>query len=110
MKLSEFKKRVKEEFGSEKWEKIENSYAYNVYTATEEEQIEAVQNNGLMLEYINNPSEKVQLEAVRQKRYTIANIHNPTDKVLQEVIKKTDIKDTFELIYLLKFLENDLKE
>ena len=91
MKLSEFKKRVKEEFGSEKWEKIENSYAYNVYTATEEEQIEAVQNNGLMLEYINNPSEKVQLKAVKDYGYAIQYIDNPSEKVQLEAVRQKKI-------------------
>lgn len=132
MKLSEFKKIIKEEYGSEAWEKIENSYIYTLNTATEEKQLEAIKKRGVNIQYINNPSEKlqlvavkqdgyaiqfihnpsekVQLEAVRQTRYAITDTNSPTDKVIKEVIKKTPINDFYEFLYLLRYIENDLKE
>ena len=154
MKLSEFKEKVIEEYGEEEWKEIENSYVYKIYTAPEEEQIEAVKQDGIyiqyihnpskelqleavkengnalvyinnpseevqieavkengnVIKYINNPSEKVQIEAVKQVGYTIRDINNPTDKVIKEAIKNIEIDYAYNLEYILRFLENDLKE
>ena len=132
MKLSEFKEKVIEGYGEEEWKEIENSYVYKAYSATEEEQIEAVKQdgtiiryinnpskelqleavkaNGNAIEYMNNPSEEVQLEAVKQDGYTITDINNPTDKVIKEAIKNIKIDYAYNLKYILRFLENDLKE
>ena len=110
MKLSEFKEKVIEEYGEEEWKEIENSYVYKIYTAPEEEQIEAVKQDGCAIEYINNPSEEVQLKAVKQVGDTIRDINNPTDKVIKEAIKNIEIDYAYNLEYILRFLENDLKE
>lgn len=88
MKLSEFKEKVIEGYGEEEWKEIENSYVYKAYSATEEEQIEAVKQDG----------------------YTITDINNPTDKVIKEAIKNIKIDYAYNLKYILRFLENDLKE
>lgn len=132
MKLSEFKKNVIEIHGIEAWEEMEESYIYKLYTAPEEEQLQAVKEDGYDIEYMNNPSEEIQLEAVRQNGYsiqcinnpseevqleaikedglTIRYVKNPTEKMLQEAIKGFDMNNTYKLKYMLKFLENDLNE
>jgi hypothetical protein len=110
MKLSEFKEKVIKEYGEEEWKKIENSYVYEAYSATEEEQIEAVKQDGYVIQCINNPSEEMQLIAVKNNGNNITEINNPTDKVIQEAIKKIDINNTYNLKYMLRHIENDLKQ
>lgn len=132
MKLSEYKEMVIEIYSKEAWEEIEESYIYKKYTAPEEEQLqvvkedgydieyinnpsekiklEAVKENGLAIECINNPSEEVQLEAIKEDVRAIRYIKNPTEKVLQESIKGFGMGNTYNLKYMLKFLENDLQE
>ena len=77
---------------------------------TEEMKLEAIKQNEDVIECIDNPSEKIQLIAVKQNGNNIVDINNPTDKVIQEAIKKFDIDDTCNLKYMLRFIENDLKE
>ena len=154
MKLSEYKEKIIAKYGRKVWEKIEESYVYKLYTATEEEQLKEVQKNGLAIKFINNPSEEMKLEALKKDGYAIQYINNPTeemkleaikqnedviecinnpsekiqliavknngnniecinnptDKVIQEAIKEFDIDVTYNLKYMLRFLENDLKE
>lgn len=132
MKLSEFKEKVIEIHGREVWEEVEKSYVYKTYTAPEEEQLKKVQGSGYAIQYIDNPSEEVQLEAVKQNDSAIqcinnpseemqliavknngnniTEIHNPTDKVIQEAIKKIDINNIYNLKYMLRHIENDLKQ
>ena len=132
MKISELKKKIIEKFGEGYWKKFTNSEAYKTYTASKEKQLELIKNNpfaidyinnpsedlqlevikqnGYAIEYINNPTEKVQLEAVREIITSIRYINNPTDKVIQELIEKIDIDNTCNFKYILRFLENDLKE
>ena len=132
MKLSEYKEKIIAKYSREIWEKIEESYAYKTYTAPEEEQLKAVQKRGYVIQYIDNPSEEVQLEAVKQNDgaiqcinnpseemqliavknngNNITEINNPTDKVIQEAIKKIDINNTYNLKYMLRHIENDLKQ
>ena len=44
---------------------------------TLEEQLEAVKENGLSIEYIKNPSLEVQLEAYKQNPASVEYIDNP---------------------------------
>ena len=108
MKISELKEKVINLKGPKVWDYIVSSDAYKIYTASEEEQLKAVQQDEYNIIYINNPTEKVQLEAVREIITSIRYIKNPTDKVIEEVVKK--IKNNEEGIYLfiLKYIENDL--
>lgn len=132
MKLSELKKEVIEKFEEGYWKKFTNSEEYKTYIASKEKQLELIKNkpfaidyidnpsedlqleavkqNAYVIEYITNPTEKVQLEAIRETITSIRYIKNPTDKVIEEVVKK--IKNNEEGIYLfiLKYIENDLKE
>ena len=132
MKLSEFKEKVIEIHGREVWEEVEKSYVYKTYTAPEEEQLKEVQGSGYAIQYINNPTEKMKLEAIKQNEdviecidnpseemqliavknngNNIIEIHNPTDKVIQEAIKKIDINNIYNLKYMLRHIENDLKQ
>lgn len=45
--------------------------------------LEAVKQNGYVIEYINNPSESVQLEAVKQNGCAIECINNPSEEAMQ---------------------------
>ena len=47
----------------------------------EQEQLEAVKQDGYAIEFSKNPSEEVQLEAVKQNGYAIRFIKNPSEKV-----------------------------
>lgn len=128
MKLSEFKEKVIELKGQERWDYIVNSDAYKIYTAPEEEQLKAVENKPYNMEYIKDPSEEVQLEAVKQWGYTIQYINNPSEKVQLQAVRQDGgaiqyIKNPTEEIllkaiercsglnleYILRFIENDLK-
>lgn len=71
-------------------------------------QIEAIKENPYAIQYISNPSEKLQLLAVKRNPLSIIDIKNPTEKVIEEVVKSIDYM--YESMYLLKHLENDLKE
>lgn len=134
MKLSEFKEKVIEIHGREVWEQIEKSYEYEVYKDTEEEQLKEVQENGLAIQFINNPSlkvqfyairkdpyaiqyidnpiEELQLEAIKKNPFVIGYMKNPTEDVLKEAIKQMeyDKAPTWKYIDFFKHLENDLKE
>ena len=132
MKVSEFKEKIIVTRGKEEWERIEYSDELKVYKAPEEKQLKVVKNTGYSIQYINNPTKKMQYYAIRKNPYaiqyidnpseeiqliavkgdplTILKINNPTDKVIQEAIKKFDIDDTYNLKYMLRFIENDLKE
>lgn len=130
MKLSEFKKKVIELRGEEVWEDIKESPEYEVYIASEKEQIKAIKeeegdiqyiNNptkemqleaikyfGFNIEYIKNPSEELQLQAVSKEGNNIKFIENPTDKVITEAIKTIDHKPDFR--FILRHIENDSEE
>lgn len=88
-----------------------NGYAIQyINNPTEEMKLVAVKQKGYAIEYIDNPSEEIQLIAVKQDSTNIVDINNPTDKVIQELIEKIDIDNTCNFKYILRFLENDLKE
>nr|DAM70871.1 MAG TPA: protein of unknown function (DUF4116) [Caudoviricetes sp.] len=130
MKLSEFKKKVIELKGNEVWEDIKESPEYEVYIASEKEQIEEIKraegnilyiNNptkemqleaikyyGSYIEYIKNPSEELQLQAVAKEGENIRFIENPTDEVITETIKTIDHKPDFR--FILRHIENDSEE
>lgn len=77
---------------------------------SEEVQLEAVKQNDSAIQCINNPSEEMQLIAVKNNGNNITEINNPTDKVIQEAIRKIDINNTYNLKYMLRHIENDLKQ
>ena len=52
----------------------------------------------------------MQLEAIKKEGLAIRYVKNPPEKVLQESIKGFGMNNTYELKYMLKFLENDLQE
>ena len=70
--------------------------------------IEAIERNPYAIQYISNPSEKLQLLAVKKNPLSILEIKNPTEKVIQEAAK--GINWSIDSMYLLRHLENDLKE
>ena len=48
-----------------------------------------VYNVGVLIQFIENPSEEVQLAAVNKEPRTIIHIKNPTQRVIQLVRSKT---------------------
>lgn len=105
MKLSEFKKEVIKEFGERGWNKLKETFAYKVYIAPEEEQLEMIKKDPFDIKFINNPSEEIQLEAIKTYWNTIDEIYNPSKKTLMKILKEvgevTDLEDLF------KHIEND---
>ena len=69
---------------------------------SEQEQLEAVRENGYSIKYINNPSEKVQLEAVRSNGLAIEYIDNPSEEVQLEAVSRNGL--------LIKYLNNPSEE
>ena len=110
MKLSEFKNKVIEKFGEGYWKKFTNSEAYKTYIASKEKQLELIKNKPFAIDYITNPSEDLQLEAGREIITSIRDIKNPTDKVIEEVVKKIINNEEGIYLFILKYIENDLKE
>lgn len=130
MKLDEFKLNVMKLKGPKEWDYIANSDAYKIYTASEEEQLKAVQSEPYNIEYIKNPTEKVQLEAVKQSPFVIEYIDNPseelqllavkndataieiidnpTDKVIEEALKNVKYKASYN--HFLRHIENNFEE
>lgn len=130
MKLSEFKNKVIELKGNKMWEQIENSIGYKIYTAPEEEQLDELEEDGTVIQYIKNPtkemkvlavketiqamnyiddpSEEVQLEAIKKDPRILKNIKKPTEKVIRKAIK--GINEYYDFTYILKHLENNLNE
>ena len=54
---------------------------------SEQEQLEAVREDGLLIQYIDNPSEKVQIEAVSRNGLAIQYINNPSEEVQIEAVR-----------------------
>ena len=60
---------------------------YKDFDPEDEQQcLEAVKENGWVIQYINNPSEAVQLEAVKENGYTIVYINNPSEAVIEAAL------------------------
>ena len=55
---------------------------------TEEEQLEAINENPYNIVYIKNPSEEMKLESVKQDGCSIAFIKNPSEKVQLEAVQQ----------------------
>ena len=108
MKLSEFKKKVIELRGKEVWEDIKESPEYEVYIASEKEQIEAIKLEEGDILYINNPTKEMQLKAEKYFGSNIEYIENPTDEVITEAIKTIDHEPDFR--FILRHIENDSEE
>ena len=58
-------------------------------------QLEAVRQNGLSIEFIDNPSEQMQLEAVRQYGNAIKYINNPSLQLQLEAIRQNGFSIRF---------------
>lgn len=112
MKLSEFKEIIIRNYGSEEWERLKNSYEYEVYSCNnEEKQLKIVKRDPYAIKYMNNPTEEVQLEAIKQDDINILNINNPTDKIIEQVMKNMNDDNRFvKGVYLLRYIEKDLEE
>ena len=130
MRLSEFKEYIINKFGEKLWGNYESSYAYLIYLSNEEEQKKELQKDGTLIRFINNPSEEVKIEAIKENPYAIRYIRNPSKKLQLFAVKQNplsiiDIKNPTEKIieesvkgftlsidnnYVLRHLENDLKE
>lgn len=98
---------IKEPIEKVKLEAIkQNGYVIQyIENPTKEMQLLAVKDRGNNIKYIKEPSEEVQLEAVKDG-YAIQYIKNPSERVLQEALRA----DRYWYIFILKHLENDLKE
>ena len=86
MKLSDYKNYIINKYGETGWEDYKSTYAYTIYSLTEEEQKRKLQNDGNNIQYINNPSEELQLIAVKENGCAIKYIDNPSEKVQLEAI------------------------
>ena len=84
MKLSEFKEKIIEIHGKEKWERVENTDGFNIYNSSKEEQINEIKKDGSRLIYVGKP----------------------TDELIEMAIESMD--NAYELVCLLCFMENDL--
>jgi hypothetical protein cdifQCD-7_19572 len=107
MKLSEYKEKIISKYGNELWEEIERSYAYLVYKAPEEEQLEMVKRNPYAIKFINNSTEEMQIEAIKCYDEALQYINNPTDNLIEEAIKEYSDKNSYKFKYLLRFMEKD---
>lgn len=83
MKLSEFKEKIIEVHGKERWERVENTDGFKLYTAPEEEQINEIKKNGFRLLYVGKP----------------------TDELIEMAIES--MENEYELAYLLCLIEDD---
>lgn len=130
MKLSDYKDYIINKYGEEGWKDYKSTYAYSIYSLSEEKQkrklqidgnniryinkpseemqLIAVKENSGAIQYIDSPSEELQLLAVKDDPTIIIDIKNPTEKVIQEAIKGIDFY--FYGMHFLRYLENDLKE
>lgn len=130
MKLSEFKENIIKQFGEKGWKQLEKTEEYLVYSSNEKQQnlsvklsgtqikyidnpseelqLEAIKNNVRNLQYIDNPTKKVQLEAVKRNPLYIQYINNPSEKILLKALE--ELESIGDVVYLLKYIENDLKE
>jgi hypothetical protein len=65
-------------------------------------QLKLVKENGMTIQFINNPDKDVQLEAVKQDGYAIRYIHNPDKDVQLEAVKEDG--------YAIQYIHNPDKE
>ena len=83
MKLSEFKEKVIEIHGKEKWERVENTDGFNIYNSSKKEQINEIEKDGGRLLYVGKP----------------------TDELIEMAIES--MENAYELAYLLCLIEDD---
>lgn len=102
MKLSEFKEKVIEIHGKKVWEKLEKSFAYRVYTDTEEMQLLGIWGNPSRIQFIHKPSEKVQLMAVKEDLFTLHYIENPSKEIQLEAVKRNP--------FIIEYIHNPSEE
>lgn len=86
MKLSEYKNAIINKYDKKAWEDYKSTYAYFIYSLTEEEQKRKLQKDGNNIRHINNPSEELQLIAVKENGSAIQYINNPSEKVQMEAL------------------------
>jgi hypothetical protein len=65
---------------------------------SEELQLAVVKKNGWLIRFIENPSERVQLVAVEQDPYSIKRIKNPSEEAQLAAVEKNP--------YSIKFIKN----
>ena len=109
MKLSELKETVIAIRGKEEWEEIENSKAFKIYMAPEEEQLKMVKKSGYDIEYVYNQTEEMQKYAIYQNDINIDYMKNPSDSVISSALRSYRSTKLI-IIPILKYTENDLKE
>ena len=74
----------------------------NYNELSKEKQLEAVKENGLTIQYINNPCIEVQLAAVKKNGFAIEYIDNPSKEVQLEAVKKDG--------FAIKYIDNPSEE
>lgn len=109
MKLSELKETVIAIRGKEEWEEIENSEAFKIYMAPEEEQLKIVKKSGYNIDYVYNQTEKMQVDAIYQNAINIDYMKNPSNSVISSALRSYRSTKSV-IIPILKYTENDLKE
>jgi len=65
---------------------------------SEQEQLEAVQQDGCIIKHISNPTNRVQLAAVHQNSYSIRYISAPLEQIQLSAIKQDS-----DLIYYIAY-------
>jgi hypothetical protein len=93
----------------------QNGYAIiHIKNPSEAVQLEAVMENGHAIQFIDSPSEEVQLAAVRQNGHAIKNIENLTKNVLKSLVKDEEVMKNnstavfiFEKIKLMKSISKN---
>lgn len=106
MKLSEYKNYIINKYGETGWKDYKSTYAYYIYSLTEEGQKRKLQEYGEVIRLIKNPSEELQLLALSISHYSLLYMHNLSERVMKEAVNG----DNFDRACALKYIENDLKE
>ena len=83
MKLSKFKEIIIRNYGSEEWERVENTDGFNIYNSSKKEQINEIEKDGGRLLYVGKP----------------------TDELIEMAIES--MKNAYELVCLLCLIEDD---
>jgi hypothetical protein len=91
-----------------------NRYKRNKFNIISyKEQLEAVKENGCLIQYINKPSLELQLEAIKQNAFSIWYISVPSFYVVLFAYLQNDVQgnETPELRkYIISLMENRLAQ
>ena len=115
MKITELKKIITEELGEVIGWSFTNIKTYTLNFDSDrrrmrEEILKELSLNPYTIQNVIEPDEDMQMIVLRQNLDYIKLIKNPTEKVIKEAIKNIKIDYAYNLKYILRFLENDLKE